>query len=88
PGAGAPSPGTSPVAGVTPPKAVTPVASVRAKPRSLLDFPGVPALLVLAGLGVAAASAFGMKSFGTFLLGGAPCPSGHPTGVPDLRVNP
>jgi hypothetical protein len=77
-----------PVAGVVPPKAVTPVASVRTRPRSLLDFPGVPALLVLTGLGVAAAGAFGMKSFGTFLLGGAPCPSGHPTGVPDLRVNP
>ncbi|WP_086668331.1 choice-of-anchor P family protein [Lentzea kentuckyensis] len=80
-----PSPGTPPVAGVTPPKAVTPVASIRSRPRSLLDFPGVPALLVLTGLGVAAAGAFGMKSFGTFLLGGAPCPSGHPTGVPDLR---
>ena len=77
-----------PVAGVAPPKAVTPVASARTRPRSLLDFPGVPALLVLTGLGVAAAGAFGMKSFGTFLLGGAPCPSGHPTGVPDLRVNP
>ncbi|SEQ95313.1 choice-of-anchor P family protein [Lentzea albida] len=77
-----------PVAGVAPPKAVTPVASARSRPRSLLDFPGVPALLVLTGLGVAAAGAFGMKSFGTFLLGGAPCPSGHPTGVPDLRVNP
>ncbi len=75
------------MAGVAPPKAVTPVASVRARSRSLLDFPGVPALLVLAGLGVAAASAFGFRSFGTFLLGGAPCPSGHPTGVPDLRVN-
>ncbi|MEV6239762.1 choice-of-anchor P family protein [Lentzea sp. NPDC051838] len=87
-GGSAPSPGTSPVAGVTPPKAVTPVANARAKPRSLLDFPGVPALIVLAGLGVAAAGAFGMKSFGTFLLGGAPCPSGHPTGVPDLRVKP
>lgn len=89
PAAGAPpvSAGSPPLA-VAPPKAVTPVASARAKPRSLLDFPGVPALLVLAGLGVAAASAFGMKSFGTFLLGGAPCPSGHPTGVPDLRVNP
>lgn len=84
-GGSAPSPGTPPVAGVVPPKTVTPVASARAKPRSLLDFPGVPALLVLAGLGVAAAGAFGMKSFGTFLLGGAPCPSGHPTGVPDLR---
>lgn len=81
-----PSPGTPPVAGVSPPRSpVTPVASARAKPRSLLDFPGVPALLVLTGLGVAAAGAFGMKSFGTFLLGGAPCPSGHPTGVPDLR---
>ncbi|MFD4640280.1 hypothetical protein ACFWN2_23400 [Lentzea sp. NPDC058436] len=77
-----------PVAGVVPPKTVTPVASARTRPRSLLDFPGVPALLVLTGLGVAAAGAFGMKSFGTFLLGGAPCPSGHPTGVPDLRVNP
>ena len=89
PAAGAPpvSAGSPPLA-VAPPKSVTPVASARAKPRSLLDFPGVPALLVLAGLGVAAASAFGMKSFGTFLLGGAPCPSGHPTGVPDLRVNP
>ncbi|WP_112269775.1 choice-of-anchor P family protein [Lentzea terrae] len=84
-GGSAPSPGTPPVAGVVPPKTVTPVASARAKPRSLLDFPGVPALLVLAGLGVAGAAAFGMKSFGTFLLGGAPCPSGHPTGVPDLR---
>lgn len=84
-GASPPLPGSPPVAGVTPPKAVTPVATARAKPRSLLDFPGVPALLVLAGLGVAAAGAFGMKSFGTFLLGGAPCPSGHPTGVPDLR---
>lgn len=84
-GAQAPSPDSPPVAGVTPPRAVTPVASVRARPRSLLDFPGVPALLVLAGLGVATAGAFGMKSFGTFLLGGAPCPSGHPTGVPDLR---
>jgi hypothetical protein len=80
-----PLPGSPPVAGVAPPRAVTPVASARAKPRSLLDFPGVPALLVLTGLGVAAAGAFGMKSFGTFLLGGAPCPSGHPTGVPDLR---
>lgn len=77
-----------PVAGVAPPKVVTPVASARTRPRSLLDFPGVPALLVLTGLGVAAAGAFGMKSFGTFLLGGAPCPSGHPTGVPDLRVDP
>lgn len=88
PAAGTPpvSAGSPPLA-VAPPKAVTPVASARAKPRSLLDFPGVPALLVLAGLGVAAATAFGMKSFGTFLLGGAPCPSGHPTGVPDLRVN-
>ncbi|WP_434445894.1 choice-of-anchor P family protein [Lentzea sp. E54] len=88
PVADAPPPalGAPPVAGVSPPaKAVSPVASARAKPRSLLDFPGVPALLVLAGLGVAAAGAFGMKSFGTFLLGGAPCPSGHPTGVPDLR---
>ncbi|MDX8028740.1 choice-of-anchor P family protein [Lentzea sp. BCCO 10_0856] len=84
-GAQAPSPDSPPVAGVAPPRAVTPVASARAKPRSLLDFPGVPALLVLTGLGVAAAGAFGMKSFGTFLLGGAPCPSGHPTGVPDLR---
>ncbi|MGW4213156.1 choice-of-anchor P family protein [Lentzea sp. NPDC004789] len=84
-GVQAPLPGTPPVAGTAPPKAVTPVASVRAKPRSLLDFPGVPALVVLAGLGVAAASAFGLRSFGTFLLGGAPCPSGHPTGVPDLR---
>ncbi|KJK48558.1 hypothetical protein UK23_16910 [Lentzea aerocolonigenes] len=86
-GVSAPSPGTPPVAGVTPPRAVTPVASSRARPRSLLDFPGVPALIVLAGLGIAAAGAFGMKSFGTFLLGGAPCPSGHPTGVPDLRAN-
>ncbi|GLY46575.1 hypothetical protein [Lentzea sp. NBRC 102530] len=83
------SPGTPPVAGVNPPaKSVVPVASARTRPRSLLDFPGVPALLVLTGLGVAAAGAFGMKSFGTFLLGGAPCPSGHPTGVPDLRVEP
>ncbi|WP_394617842.1 choice-of-anchor P family protein [Lentzea sp. JNUCC 0626] len=83
------SPGTPPVAGVNPPaKSVVPVASARTRPRSLLDFPGVPALLVLTGLGVAAAGAFGMKSFGTFLLGGAPCPSGHPTGVPDLRVKP
>ncbi|MCX2949328.1 choice-of-anchor P family protein [Lentzea sp. NEAU-D7] len=80
-----PALGAPPVAGVTPPKTVTPVASARTKPRSLLDFPGVPALLVLTGLGVAAAGAFGMKSFGTFLLGGGPCPSGHPTGVPDLR---
>jgi hypothetical protein len=80
-----PLPGTPPVTGVAPPRTVTPVASARARPRSLLDFPGVPALLVLAGLGVAAAGAFGMKSFGTFLLGGAPCPSGHPSGVPDLR---
>ncbi|MFJ5990253.1 choice-of-anchor P family protein [Lentzea sp. NPDC092896] len=92
PAADAPPPalgGTPPVAGVNPPsKSVTPVASARTRPRSLLDFPGVPALLVLTGLGVAAAGAFGMKSFGTFLLGGAPCPSGHPTGVPDLRVNP
>jgi hypothetical protein len=84
-GVQAPLPGTPPVAGIAPPKAVTPVASARPKPRSLLDFPGVPALVVLAGLGVAAASAFGLRSFGTFLLGGAPCPSGHPTGVPDLR---
>jgi hypothetical protein len=84
-GGQSPLPGSPPVAGVVPPKTVTPVASARAKPRSLLDFPGVPALLVLAGLGVAAAGAFGMKSFGAFLLGGAPCPSGHPTGVPDLR---
>ncbi|MCR3752450.1 choice-of-anchor P family protein [Lentzea californiensis] len=81
-----PALGSPPAAGVTPPsKPVTPVASARTGPRSLLDFPGVPALLVLTGLGVAAAGAFGMKSFGTFLLGGAPCPSGHPTGVPDLR---
>ncbi|MEV6715865.1 choice-of-anchor P family protein [Lentzea sp. NPDC051208] len=88
PAADAPPPalGSPPVAGVTPPsKPVTPVASARTRPRSLLDFPGVPALLVLTGLGVAAAGAFGMKSFGTFLLGGGPCPSGHPTGVPDLR---
>ncbi|GAB2835411.1 choice-of-anchor P family protein [Lentzea nigeriaca] len=84
-GGQSPLPGSPPLAGVVPPKTVTPVASARAKPRSLLDFPGVPALLVLAGLGVAAAGAFGMKSFGAFLLGGAPCPSGHPTGVPDLR---
>ncbi|MET9226428.1 choice-of-anchor P family protein [Lentzea sp. NPDC003310] len=91
PVADAPPPalGAPPVAGVTPPsKGVTPVASARTRPRSLLDFPGVPALLVLTGLGVAAAGAFGMRSFGAFLLGGAPCPSGHPTGVPDLRVNP
>ncbi|MFD5825621.1 choice-of-anchor P family protein [Lentzea sp. NPDC060358] len=82
-------PATSPVAGSTPPKSiVTPVANARARTGSLLDFPGVPALLVVAGLGVATAAAFGMKSFGTFLLGGAPCPSGHPTGVPDLRVGP
>jgi hypothetical protein len=73
------------VAGVAPPKSVVPVSNARAKPRSLLDFPGVPALLVLTGLGVAAAGAFGMRSFGSFLLGGAPCPSGHPSGVPDLR---
>jgi hypothetical protein len=90
PAVGAPPalPGSPPVAGVAPPKSVTPVATSRAKPRSLLSFPGVPALLVVAGLGVAAACAFGMRSFGTFLLGGAPCPSGHPTGVPDLRVKP
>ncbi|HUQ57820.1 choice-of-anchor P family protein [Lentzea sp.] len=81
-------PGSPPVAGVTPPKSVTPVANARTRTGSLLDFPGVPALLVVAGLGVAALGAFGMKSFGTFLLGGAPCPSGHPTGVPDLRVKP
>lgn len=81
-------PGSPPVAGVAPPKSVTPVASSRARTGSLLDFPGVPALLVVAGLGVAAAAAFGLRSFGTFLLGGAPCPSGHPTGVPDLRVRP
>lgn len=79
------TPGTAPIPGGTPPPATTPVASARAKPRSLLDFPGVPALIVIAGLGVAAAGAHGMRSFGTFLLGGAPCPSGHPTGVPDLR---
>ncbi len=87
PAAGAPpgDPGTPPVAGVAPPKSVVPVSNARAKPRSLLDFPGVPALLVLTGLGVAAAGAFGMRSFGSFLLGGAPCPSGHPSGVPDLR---
>ncbi len=78
-------PGTPPVAGIAPPSPVTPVASARAKPRSLLDFPGVPALLVIAGLGVAAMGANGMRSIGAFLLGGAPCPSGHPTGVPDLR---
>ncbi|MFI6095488.1 choice-of-anchor P family protein [Lentzea sp. NPDC051213] len=87
PAVGAPPalPGTPPVAGVAPPRGVTPVANARPKSRSLLDFPGVPALLVVAGLGVAAASAFGFRSFGAFLLGGAPCPSGHPTGVPDLR---
>ncbi|MFS8099566.1 hypothetical protein LFM09_20800 [Lentzea alba] len=87
-GSSPPLGGTPPVAGVSPPKSVTPVASARAKPRSLLSFPGVPALLVVGGLGVAAACAFGMRSFGTFLLGGTPCPSGHPTGVPDLRVKP
>ena len=70
---------------IAPSSPVTPVASARAKPRSLLDFPGVPALLVIAGLGVAAMGANGMRSIGAFLLGGAPCPSGHPTGVPDLR---
>ncbi|KOV88336.1 choice-of-anchor P family protein [Nocardia sp. NRRL S-836] len=79
-------PGTPPAAGINPPGVAPPVAHVaRSRPGSLLDFPGVPALLVLTGLGVAAAGAFGMRSFGAFLLGGAPCPSGHPTGVPDLR---
>ncbi|ANZ39480.1 hypothetical protein BBK82_28965 [Lentzea guizhouensis] len=82
----APLPGTPPAAGINPPGVTPPVAQVaRSGPGSLLDFPGVPALLVLTGLGVAAAGAFGMRSFGAFLLGGAPCPSGHPTGVPDLR---
>ncbi|MFD9698535.1 choice-of-anchor P family protein [Lentzea sp. NPDC059081] len=81
-------PGSAPVVGNSPPKSVTPVANARSRSGSLLDFPGVPALLVVGGLGVAAACAFGMKSFGSFLLGGAPCPSGHPTGVPDLRVKP
>lgn len=79
------SPGTPPVAGVAPPPATRPVQAARTKPRSLLDFPGVPALLVIAGLGVAAVGAHGMRSLGAFMLGGAPCPSGHPTGVPDLR---
>ncbi|SDH04317.1 hypothetical protein SAMN05216553_11511 [Lentzea fradiae] len=81
-------PGSPPVAGVAPPKPVAPVANARTGTGSLLGFPGVPALLVVAGLGVAAAAAFGLKSLGTFLLGGAPCPSGHPTGVPGLRVRP
>ncbi|GLZ35068.1 hypothetical protein Lesp02_72550 [Lentzea sp. NBRC 105346] len=79
------SAGTPPVAGIAPPKASTPARASRSTPRSLLDFPGVPALLVVAGLGVAAAGAQGLRSLGGFLLGGAPCPSGHPTGVPDLR---
>ncbi len=88
PALGAPPvlPGTPPAAGINPPGVTPPVAQVaRSRPGSLLDFPGVPALVVIAGLGAAAAGAFGMRSFGAFLLGGAPCPSGHPTGVPDLR---
>lgn len=86
PPAAAPAlPGTPPVAGIAPPKTSPPTRAAARKPQSLLDFPGVPALLVVAGIGVAAAGAHGMRSLGGFLLGGAPCPSGHPTGVPDLR---
>ncbi|TWP46990.1 hypothetical protein FKR81_33615 [Lentzea tibetensis] len=79
------SPDIPPVAGIAPPRTTPPARAAARKPQSLLDFPGVPALIVLAGLGVAAAGAHGMRSLGGFLLGGAPCPSGHPTGVPDLR---
>lgn len=82
---GAALPATPPMPGIAPPRPAPPARSVRPKPRPLMEFPGVPALLVVAGLGVAAVGAHGLRSLGGFLLGGAPCPSGHPTGVPDLR---
>jgi hypothetical protein len=67
---------SAPPALATPPEGIQPVS---------FGVSGLPGAVVLLALGCAGVAAWGLRSFNAALLGGAVCPDGHPSGVPDLR---